>query len=126
MRVLIVEDDDDQRAALREVFEDRGWRVDLADDGIAALGRLRHVAPDVVVLDLGLPRLDGGAVLRRLDAGATGRGFAVIVATAADVPPDVRASADAIVSKPFAPEDLFAVAEELAFARRVLAWKPAG
>jgi DNA-binding response OmpR family regulator len=65
-RVLVVEDDGTIAANLHEYLEARGFIVDLARDGAAAIARLGTETYDVVVLDLGLPRLTGQEVLERL------------------------------------------------------------
>ena len=58
-RVLVVEDDDDIAQALRRSLGLEKYEVRLAADGVAALEQSELFAPDAVVLDLGLPRLDG-------------------------------------------------------------------
>ena len=65
-RVLVVEDDDDIAQALRRSLGLEKYEVRLAADGVAALEQSELFAPDAVVLDLGLPRLDGVEVCRRL------------------------------------------------------------
>ena len=65
-RVLVVEDDDDIAQALRRSLGLEHYDVRLAADGVAALEQSELFSPDAVVLDLGLPRLDGVEVCRRL------------------------------------------------------------
>jgi two-component system KDP operon response regulator KdpE len=64
--VLIVEDDAEQRAVLVRELGSRGYRTQEAPDGRAALERWEAARPDVVLLDLGLPDLDGLDVIRRI------------------------------------------------------------
>jgi two-component system KDP operon response regulator KdpE len=64
--VLIVEDDGETRAALTRELSARGYRVELAADGRDALARWAARRPDLVLLDLGLPDIDGGAIIRRI------------------------------------------------------------
>ncbi|MCO8126303.1 response regulator transcription factor [Acidimicrobiia bacterium EGI L10123] len=64
--LLLVEDDDDIRQGLAAVFSRAGYRVDQAGDGRAALRRFHEARPHLVVLDVGLPGLDGWEVLSRL------------------------------------------------------------
>jgi two-component system, OmpR family, KDP operon response regulator KdpE len=64
--VLIVEDDDEVRAVLMRELGSRGYRVQEAADGRAALERWEASRPDVVLLDLGLPDMDGLDVIRRI------------------------------------------------------------
>lgn len=106
MIALIVEDERDQRDLVCEVLEVAGWRVELAEDGIAALGRIRRVRPDVVLLDLTMPHLDGNETLRMLRSDEACRSVPVIVTTGAEVAPDVVALADLVLRKPFSPNEL--------------------
>jgi two-component system, OmpR family, KDP operon response regulator KdpE len=64
--VLVVEDDDETRAALTRALTTRGYRVEAAGDGHSALLRWEGGRPDVVLLDLGLPDLDGLDIVRRI------------------------------------------------------------
>jgi DNA-binding response OmpR family regulator len=64
--VLVVEDDDETRAALTRELTTRGYLVSEAADGKAALRQWEGHRPDVVLLDLGLPDIDGLAVVRRI------------------------------------------------------------
>ena len=73
-RVLVVEDDEAIADVLRRSLRAEGHEVQSAGDGAEALTVAEQFAPDLVMLDLGLPRLDGIEVLKRLRAdGATCR-----------------------------------------------------
>lgn len=109
MRAFVVEDDPEFRELVREVLEGAGWTVDVADDGIAALSRIRRVIPDVIILDLMMPNLDGVEVLKLLRSTEVGRGIPVVVATGARVEEEVRGLASAVLVKPFAVGDLVRV-----------------
>ena len=65
-RILLVEADVEARAALTRALALRGYRVDAVADGRTALDRWEAARPDVVLLDLGLPDMDGLAVIRRI------------------------------------------------------------
>jgi len=65
-RILIVEDDDNQRLLYREDFEDRGYEVFEARDGLEALLAIERHSPDAVVLDINMPSLDGLSALTRI------------------------------------------------------------
>jgi DNA-binding NtrC family response regulator len=65
-RVLIVDDDEIIRVLVSGYLRQRGYEVDEAEDGIAALAVMEHGLPDVVITDLGMPRLDGRGLLRAL------------------------------------------------------------
>ena len=66
VRVLVVDDDQVVRTVVVDYLRGRGYEVDEAEDGVEALDSLRQTAPDVVVTDLGMPRLDGLGLLRAL------------------------------------------------------------
>ncbi len=106
MRALIADDERDHRDLVRDALEDAGWQVELAEDGIAALGRASRVPVDVVLLDLRMPHLDGASALKLLRATDTGRNVPVIVTTGAQVDPPVQRLADCVLTKPFSHEEL--------------------
>jgi len=98
-RVLVIEDDDDIRALLREAFEDEGYSVTTASDGRKALEMLtRDPAPDIVILDLVLPVLDGNHVYRTMQADPKLAKIPVVVSTST---PSRAPSGAVIVPKPF-------------------------
>lgn len=106
-RILVVEDDDATRTALRRDLAARGFEVDEAMDGTAALQRWDARRPDVVLLDLGLPDLDGIRVLRRIRREAT---TPVVILSARDAETTkieaLEAGADDYVTKPFSTGEL--------------------
>lgn len=100
--VLLVEDDEALRLTTRLVLERQGFAVATATDGLDALERLGEVRPDIAVIDVMMPRMDGITFLRR----ARERGdLAAIMLTARDLPYDqlagFDAGADDYVVKPF-------------------------
>ncbi len=101
--LLLVEDNADLAYGLRNNLEIDGHVVDTVETGEAALERVRHRAPDLIVLDLMLPNLDGYQVLRRLRAD--GHEMPVLILTArtqeADKVLGFRLGADDYVTKPF-------------------------
>jgi diguanylate cyclase (GGDEF)-like protein len=110
--VMVVEDDAGIRALYRAVLGHRGHRTVEVERGDEALLEARACNPDVIVLDLGLPGLDGLAVLSQLKADALLRCVPVIVSTAWDDTSTVTKALDAgahdYVRKPFIPEELAA------------------
>jgi two-component system, OmpR family, response regulator len=110
MRVLVVEDDPDMASVLSRGLGEEGWDVDVAGTGQAGLQLALTGQPDVVVLDLGLPGLDGLTVLARLRE--CGGAMPVLVLTARDGVDDrVRGldqGADDYLVKPFAFPELLA------------------
>jgi DNA-binding response OmpR family regulator len=108
-RVLVVEDDADIAGVLRRSLDKEGYEVRVAADGEVALEEAGNFAPDAVVLDLGLPKLDGVEVSRRLRAGGD---VPILILTARDAL-DARvegldSGADDYLVKPFEREELLA------------------
>ncbi len=109
-RILVVEDDQSLRQGLRTVLERSGFEVDTAVRGLDALKQIRERPPDLVVLDMMLPGLDGSYVLEQ----ARKEGFTapVIILSARtsleDKVQGLRKGADDYVTKPFDLEELLA------------------
>jgi DNA-binding response OmpR family regulator len=107
-RVLVVDDDPTISDVVRRYLERAGYEVTHAADGLAALDRFADQRPDLVVLDLMLPGVDGLEVCRRLRSG--GSDVPVIMLTAlgeeADRVLGLQLGADDYVSKPFSPREL--------------------
>ena len=106
-RVLVVEDNDDAREALRAVLQMDGHEVAVAADGAAGLATALSFRPDVALIDIGLPGLDGYEVCRRLRATALGGSLCLIALTGYGQPEDHAATAaagfDAHLVKPVEP-----------------------
>jgi len=113
MHAFVVEDDPDLRELTSGALERAGWTVDVVEDGLAALGSIRHVIPQVIVLDLRMPNLSGGDVLKLLRSTEVGRQIPVVVTTGAVIDDSVRALATAILVKPFSLDDLLRVVTEV-------------
>jgi signal transduction histidine kinase/CheY-like chemotaxis protein len=84
-RVLVVDDDDIMRRGLLQTLEKEGWKVSEADNGRVGLARLAEAVPDVIVLDLMMPEMDGFEFLDELRHRAEWRDIPVIVVTAKDL-----------------------------------------
>src|SRR6202035_1927047 len=67
-RVLLVEDDADSREALKTLLELNGYAVDVADNGLQGVERAINLRPDIAVVDIALPEMDGYEVARRIRA----------------------------------------------------------
>ncbi|TDC46624.1 response regulator transcription factor [Jiangella ureilytica] len=110
MRVLVVDDDPGVRESLRRSLAFNGYQVELAADGEQALRAISDDAPDAVVLDIMMPRLDGLATCRALRAA--GSDLPILMLTARDEVSDrvsgLDAGADDYLPKPFALEELLA------------------
>ncbi|MBV9287421.1 MAG: response regulator [Hyphomicrobiales bacterium] len=102
-RVLLVEDDPAQRQAVRSVLEPERWTVREAENGRVALERLAEETPDVILLDLMMPEMDGFQLLKALRQRPAWRDVPVIVVTAMDLTAADRArlnaGVEAILSK---------------------------
>ena len=107
--VLVVDDEQDIVAIVRDYLADAGYRVSTARSGEEALRLLRSVVPDLVVLDLGLPGIDGLDVTRAVRATSA---VPIIMLTAradeADRVVGLELGADDYVVKPFSPRELLA------------------
>jgi len=88
--VLIVEDDPAARNLLDIFLRREGFRTEMACDGVDALGRAMAHTPDLVMLDLSMPRLDGLQLLRTIRDIDTLRGVPVIVTTSRSDGPSVE------------------------------------
>jgi DNA-binding response OmpR family regulator len=114
-RVLVVEDNVDLAFGLRNNLEIEGYHVDVAEDGEEALRRVFADEPDLVILDLMLPRLSGFHVLRRLRE--SGSRVPTLVLTARGEETDkvrgLKLGADDYVTKPFSLLELLARVEAL-------------
>ena len=115
--VLIVDDDSDTREMYANYFHDRGYSTFTAGDGREALRSARVLAPDVIVLDLALPEMDGWELARRFRADPrTQRVRIVAVSGHAELSARMRAlsaGADVFVPKPVTPADLLAHVQRL-------------
>jgi two-component system response regulator ResD len=108
-RVLVVDDEPIVREVLQRYLSRGGFQVETAADGRQALDALNERPPDLVLLDLMLPRIDGFEVFSRIRAGATSP---VIMLTARGAEADrvggLEMGADDYVSKPFSPAEVVA------------------
>jgi two-component system response regulator MprA len=108
-QILVVDDDARLAASLRRALAYEGYAVEIAADGPGALGAARDRPPDLVVLDVMLPGLDGVEVCRRLRAGSD---LPILMLTARDAISDrvagLDAGADDYLVKPFAYDELLA------------------
>ncbi|HEX4802185.1 MAG TPA: response regulator [Myxococcaceae bacterium] len=81
-KILVVEDDDDIRDSLKELLEEEGYQVDTAANGEQALNRLRGEAPQLILLDLMMPVMDGWEFQRQLRNSPSLSGVPIIVISA--------------------------------------------
>jgi two-component system OmpR family response regulator len=109
MRLLIVEDEPDLTRVLRQALTESGFSVDTAADGEEGLWKAKQTDYDAIILDLMLPRMQGGEVLRELRESKI---TPVLVLTARDAPTDkitnLNLGADDYLTKPFDLDELIA------------------
>ena len=109
MRILLVDDEVAIQRAVGPLLRSRGYEVDVAGTGAEALALFENRTPDLIVLDLGLPDLEGTEVCRRIRAKSQ---VPIIVLSARSAERDkvnaLDLGADDYVTKPFGPEELLA------------------
>jgi two-component system, OmpR family, alkaline phosphatase synthesis response regulator PhoP len=114
-KILVVEDNPDLAYGLRNNLEIEGYQVDVVEDGSVGLARARDAGPDLMILDLMLPGMDGYRVLKTLRD--EGRQMPILILTArgeeADKVRGLRLGADDYVTKPFGVLELLARVEAL-------------
>jgi len=118
MRILVVDDEEDVRTILRVMFEQEGHEVMEAIDGEMAISMVLAYGPDVVVLDLMLPTLDGFSALEKLRDLSSTQAVPIVILSARALSEDIRhgleLGADEYVTKPFAPDAFVTDVVELA------------
>ena len=109
-RMLIIEDDRSLYRPLKHIFESEGYAVDFATDGAAGLASVRAAPPDIVVLDLKLPKIHGREVCRTIKKETPSIPVVVLSAVADEIDKVVlfELGADDYVTKPFSPRELLA------------------
>lgn len=111
LRVLVVDDHEDNRVLLKMVLESRGFGFVEAADGPSGLATARQLRPDLILLDLEMPGMDGFQVIEALKANSVTRGIPVIILTATFLEPKsvergLSLGADEYLTKPINPEEL--------------------
>jgi DNA-binding response OmpR family regulator len=118
MRILVVDDEPDVLMLCRVNLQHAGHEIAEAADGAAALATAAAWHPDMIVLDVMLPGMDGFAVLEALRAVDTTRDTPVVLLTAKTLPEDQirgwNAGANGYLTKPFSPVDLTSTIDGLA------------
>jgi two-component system KDP operon response regulator KdpE len=108
-RILLVDDEVSIQRAVAPLLRSRGYEVEVAENGANALKLIANESPDLVVLDLGLPDVEGAEVCRRIRASSK---IPIIILSArggeADKVAALDIGADDYVTKPFGPEELLA------------------
>jgi signal transduction histidine kinase len=117
-RILLVEDDDDLREVLRDVLVDHGHDVHLAGDGEAALRLLGELLPDLVILDLMMPSMDGWQFRVQQKQSSRLAGIPVMAISASRSPTAAAVDAEVFLHKPFEASALLAAVDQILTASR--------
>lgn len=121
-KILIVDDDSDMVEALKIILEAGGYSVITASDGEEGLRRIRGEKPDLIILDLILPKESGDVVCRRIKEDKDFAKIPVIILTAMaekmnikffDQKPELKLPADEYIDKPIQPKDLLEKIEKI-------------
>jgi len=114
--ILVVEDQEDNRRILRDLLTNSGYKLFEAEDGEQALAVAERQRPDLILMDVQIPLLDGYEVTRRLKADPELRGIPVIAVTSYALSGDESkaraAGCNGYVSKPYSPRELLAMIRE--------------
>jgi two-component system, cell cycle response regulator DivK len=116
-RILIVEDTEDNRQILRDLLTAAGYDLLEAVDGEQGVARAKTEKPDLILMDIQLPQIDGYEATRRIKADPALRHIPIIAVTSYALSGDEEktraAGCDAYIAKPFSPRQLLAKVREL-------------
>jgi two-component system cell cycle response regulator DivK len=116
-RILIVEDTEDNRRIMRDLLSNAGFDIIEAHDGQAAVAAAANYVPDLILMDIQLPVLNGYEAIRRIKADIRLRSIPIIAVTSYALSGDKEsaraAGCDRYVAKPFSPRQLLATIREL-------------
>jgi twitching motility two-component system response regulator PilH len=115
--VLVVEDSVTQREMISNLLKGSGLTVAVASDGVEAIERIKDNCPDLVVLDIVMPRMNGYEVCRRLKADPKTQNVPVVMCSSKGEEFDrywgMKQGADAYIAKPFQPTELVGTVKQL-------------
>ncbi|AFY59285.1 response regulator transcription factor [Synechococcus sp. PCC 6312] len=115
--VLVVEDSAPQREMISELLAKSGMTVALATDGVEALEQVKALQPDIVVLDIVMPRKNGYEVCREIKSDPSTQNVPVIICSSKGEDFDkywgMKQGADAYIVKPFQPKELIGTIKQL-------------
>ncbi len=116
-KVLVVEDSLAQRQMISDLLKGSGLNVTVASDGVEALEQIQQISPDLVVLDIVMPRMNGYEVCRRLKADPKTQDVPVVMCSSKGEEFDrywgMKQGADAYIAKPFQPTELIGTVKQL-------------
>ena len=115
--VLVVEDSVSQREMITDLLRGSGLNVTVASDGVEAVEKVQGQPPDLVVLDIVMPRMNGYEVCRRLKADPSTQHVPVVMCSSKGEEFDrywgMKQGADAYIAKPFQPTELVGTVKQL-------------
>ena len=112
-RILVVDDDPDTRFLMRLIFESADYEVSEAPHGVAALIHLKNELPDLVVVDMMMPRMSGAELIERIRTGASTSALRILAVSGHPNATDTAKEANAVLSKPFDRDELLALVGSL-------------
>ena len=114
--ILVVEDQEDNRRILRDLLSSRGYDIIEVTDGLAGVEAAKREQPDLILMDIQLPGIDGYEATRRIKDEPDLAGITIIAVTSYALSGDeqkaLEAGCDDYVAKPFSPRKLLAKIEE--------------
>jgi two-component system, cell cycle response regulator DivK len=115
-RILVVEDQEDNRQILRDLLSSAGYEMTEARDGEAGVNAAKEQHPDLILMDIQLPLMDGHEATRRIKADPELKNIPIIVVTSYALSGDNSkaraAGCDAYITKPYSPRQLLAKIRE--------------
>jgi twitching motility two-component system response regulator PilH len=115
--VLVVEDSVTQREMITDLLKGSGLTVTVASDGVEALEQIQGHCPDLIVLDIVMPRMNGYEVCRRIKADPQTQNVPVVMCSSKGEEFDrywgMKQGADAYIAKPFQPTELVGTVKQL-------------
>lgn len=109
-KILVVDDSATIREMIKGLLEKIGYEIEMASDGFEALEKVKKAQPDLIVLDVNMPKMDGFRVCRLLKFDRNFRNIPIIMLTARDeednIKIGIKTGADLYLTKPIEPEKL--------------------
>ncbi len=115
--VLIVEDNPSQREMIASLLADKGLSITEASDGVEGLAKIRDRCPDLVLLDIVMPKMNGYEFCRQIKSDPKTKNLPIVMCSAKAEDFDrywgMKQGADAYIAKPFHPKELFGTVKQL-------------
>ncbi len=115
--VLLVEDSPAQQKMIANILKKNGWKVTVAEDGIKALKEIEESNPDLIVLDIVMPKMNGYEVCRRIKTNPSTQNVPIVMCSSKGEEFDrywgMKQGADAYIAKPFEDVELIGTIQQL-------------